>query len=103
MKTFEERLYNHKLYTYSLYNIGLDLQSFIKEFNNEIIVNLKKYTEGKISTINIIIDDDRKDELEQYLDNLFQIREKNYLEDIYYEFINEENTNNCQINFWINI
>ena len=70
-KTFEERLYEHFIYTNQLYNMRLDLSSNIEEMFDGIRIETPKYNSGKYATLVIKCDEDLVDEVDEYIDNLF--------------------------------
>ena len=83
MESFEERLYNHWIYTYNLYNIGGDISYDLrKQFGNDN-VDEDPYDKGKYFTLTI------KDPeiLSQAINHFEYIRDQdeNYYGDIKYK------------------
>jgi hypothetical protein len=53
MNSFEERLYNHWMYTDALSNMIYDMGYEIRETFGESSVSLEKYTSGKYATLTV--------------------------------------------------
>lgn len=71
-KTFEERLYEHFIYTNNLYNFCLDLESMIEEdLEDNVKISKTNYSKGKYAEIKVECDSDFEDELMEYIESLF--------------------------------
>lgn len=53
MKSFEERLYNNRIYTYALDNISYDMLNELRDQFGDDDIDFEAYTSGKYFTIKI--------------------------------------------------
>ena len=100
-KTFEERLYEHFIYTNQLYNFRLDLESRIQEdLEDNVRITSPSYSKGKCAEIKIESDSDFEDELMEYMDRLFTYGEDSE----YFSALGHEwDAENHLLKIWIEI
>lgn len=100
-KTFEERLYEHFIYTNQLYNFRLDLESRIQEdLEDNVRITSQNYSKGKCTEIKVECDSDFEDELMEYMDRLFTYSE----ESEYFSALGHEwDSDNHLLKIWIEI
>ena len=53
MKSFEERLYNNRIYTYALDNMSYDMLNELRDQFGDDDIDFEAYTSGKYFTIKI--------------------------------------------------
>lgn len=99
-KTFEERLYEHFIYTNQLYNFRLDLESRIEEDLDNVSITCPNYSKGKYAEIKLECDEDFEDELMEYIERLFTYSEDSQ----YFSALGHEwDSDNHLLKIWIEI
>lgn len=100
-KTFEERLYEHFIYTNQLYNFRLDLESRIQDdLEDNVRITCPNYSKGKYAEIKVECDSDFEDELAEFIEQTFTYgQDSEYFSALGYEWDGE----NHLLKIWIEI
>ena len=83
MKSFEERLYNNRIYTDALYNVSSDMLSELRDQFGDNNIGFEAYISGKYFTIKI----DDSEILNQAVNHIEYIcdQDESYYEDLKYK------------------